>query len=97
MFSLEILSVGHFAEKNDLKLFVLSNYSSSFWYSNTIRIVFPEQIITRFSIRTDLIYEYIFGTRFVQKFGIRSNSDLEVSLRILYNIELDFRVLGQFK
>ena len=43
MFSLEILSVAHFCRKNDLKLFVLSNYSSSFWYSNTIRIVFPEE------------------------------------------------------
>ena len=51
-------------------------YSSSFWYSNTIQIVFPERVITRYSIRTDLIFEYIFGTRFVQKFGIRSNSGL---------------------
>ena len=74
MFSLEILSVAHFCRKNDLKLFVLSNYSSSFWYSNTIRIVFPERVTTRYSICTDLIYEYIFGTRFVRKFGIRSNS-----------------------
>ena len=80
MFSLEILSVAHFCRKNDFKLFVLSNYSSSFWYSNTIRIVFPERVITRYSIRTDFIFEYIFGTRFVQKFGIRSNSDLSDGL-----------------
>ena len=61
--------------KNNLKLFVLLNYSSSFWYSNTIRIVFPERVITWYSVHTDLIFEYIFSTWFVQKIGIRSNSE----------------------
>ena len=87
--------LGTFAKKIKFEPIVLSNYSSSFWYLNTIRIVFPERVITRYSIRTDLIFEYIFGTRFVQKFGIRSNSVINIGFGHLFgtypdNFELDF-------
>ena len=74
MFSLKIFSYGEYFQRNYLKLFILLNYSISFGYSNTIRIVFPERVITRYSVRTDLFFEYIFGIRFVTKFTIRWNS-----------------------
>ena len=63
-----------FFQWNYLKLFSLLNYSISFGYSNTIRIVFAERVITRYSVRSNLFFEYIFGIRFVQKFTIRWNS-----------------------
>ena len=76
LFSMKIFSYGEYFQRNYLKLFVLSNYSISFGYSNTIRIVFAERVITRYSVRTDLFFEYIFGIRFVTKFTIRWNSEL---------------------
>ena len=72
--------------KNNLKLFILLNYSSSFWYSNTIQIVFPEWVITWYSVRTDLTFEYIFGTRFVRKFDIHSNSDMNHSHYLIVSL-----------
>ena len=75
LFSMKIFSYGEYFQRNYLKLFVLSNYSISFGYSNTIRIVFAERVITRYLVCTDLPFEYIFGIRFVQKFTIRWNSD----------------------